>query len=648
MKKYQKLEMFPLGTVKAEGFLKEQMLRSKDGMGGHLYELEPGMIADPYIHKTHVPQWGDGNQSGWGAEISGNYWTGYIQLAYVLNDPEMIARATEWVNEMLTHRKADGYLGTYYEEDALIYEDYNAWGTSCVMRGLLAFYEATGRQDVLDAVYGCMLWFAENWKDHKTAYAGRMIIEPVIACYHYTGDERLLRFAEDYEEYLIGSDYIFPMSYKAMGSDELSYNATHTAGYGGYIRTPALVYSANGRKELLDASVNAVKKLRQKAVQLSGGPVSVSEYIGPVSAVNETEYCSFAYFNATYSALGCITGDAVYGDYMEEMFYNGAQGARKKDERAIAYLSAPNQIYATEHSSTAMFDMQVYAPCYPVACCPVNAVVVLPEFVRGLMLHDGEDIYLAAYGPCTLEYSDITIREETLYPFRNDILLTVDADREFGLYFREPLWSKGMTVKVNGEKAAYEKAEGGFYVIRRKWEKGDKVELHFDAEVEVIHVDDSDASKKYPLALKYGALVFSLHILENWVPVKGSPATPLPEGWSWYAALPKTAHPDPDHDIYDNMGLAKYQISWNVALDEKLKPEDVEIELSELEGYVWENPCIRLKLKGYKALYLCASYPRRAFEPFGDKQKVTDELELTLEPYGCTNLRITYFPRADV
>ena len=118
MKKYQKWERFPLGSIRAEGFLREQLLRGKDGMAGHLYELEPKMIYDPFVHKSYVPAWGDGDQSGWGAEISGNFWTGYIEHAFTLGDDEMIATATDWVNKMLKNQKADGYLGTYFEEDA--------------------------------------------------------------------------------------------------------------------------------------------------------------------------------------------------------------------------------------------------------------------------------------------------------------------------------------------------------------------------------------------------------------------------------------------------------------------------------------------------------------------------------------------------
>ena len=101
MKRFQKLDRFPLGSIHADGFLKDQMLIGKDGMCGHLHELEPGMINDPFLHKTYVPAWGDGDQSGWGAEISGNYWSGYIQYAFTLGDTEMINTATEWVNAMI-------------------------------------------------------------------------------------------------------------------------------------------------------------------------------------------------------------------------------------------------------------------------------------------------------------------------------------------------------------------------------------------------------------------------------------------------------------------------------------------------------------------------------------------------------------------
>ena len=157
---FGKLKRFPLGSIRAKGFLYDQMLRGKNGMAGHLYELEPSIIADPYIKRSHVGAWSGEEQLGWGAEISGNYWSAYIQYAFTMNDKEMIDKATEWVNEMLKRQRDDGYLGTYDEPSANVYEDYNAWGTMCVMRGLIAFYEVTKRQYVRAR---CLLQFIQDF-----------------------------------------------------------------------------------------------------------------------------------------------------------------------------------------------------------------------------------------------------------------------------------------------------------------------------------------------------------------------------------------------------------------------------------------------------------------------------------------------------
>lgn len=647
MKKYQTWEHYPLGSIRAEGFLREQLLRGKDGMAGHLYELEPGMIWDPFVHKTYVPAWGDGDQSGWGAEISGNYWTGYIEHAFTLGDADMIRTATDWVEKMMKNQKADGYLGTYFEEDAEIYQDYNAWGTSCAMMGLLAFYEATGRRDVLDAVHACMLWFVKTWSgEKKTVYAAPYIIEPMIYTYRYTNDARLLAYAEEYLEFVAAHD-IFESSYRTMLEGELHYFSNHTAGYGTTVRLPAVVYSATGREELLRSSERGIAKVREKAVHLTGGPVSFNEYFGPVGSVTESEYCNFTNYNASYTTLAAITGKAKYGDYMEELFYNAAEGARKKDERAIAYLSAPNQIYATNQSAHAgeSGDMQVYAPCYRVSCCPVNAVALVPHFVRGLLLHRAADeVCLMAYGPCSLTDGDLSLRVETEYPFRNSATVVMGSDKELTLHLRVPSFATGVTLTYNGETLDLP-VEDGFLKLHRAFRTGDQIAISFGAKVEILRVRDDDCAAKHPLCIRYGALVFSYHVPENWVAYAGNPMTPLPEGWHWYNVRAKYEEA-PVPDAKEQMGLRKYQFSWNFALDERMTPDDIRVEEIETDGYAWECPKVKLHLKAYKAPYLYSSYHSKTHEPFYEYNEVTDPMEVELVPYGCTNLRITYFPKA--
>jgi len=411
---------------------------------------------------------------------------------------------------------------------------------------------------------------------------------------------------------------------------------------------PALLYSVTGKEKYLRASERIIEQVRQKCVHLSGAPVSMSEYLGPVGAVTESEYCNFAFFNASYSYMSYITGETKYGDYMEEMFYNAAQGARKKDERAIAYLSAPNQIYATVNSSTAMMDMQVYAPCYPVSCCPVNAVAVVPEFIRGMMLKDeGDNVYVTAYGPCSLDYNNVHIEEKTCYPFRNNMLFEIKESAEYSVFLKIPEWAIGYEVKINGKKISTSKNSSGYAEVHKKWDLDDRIEISFEAEIKVIRVDDSDCAKKYPIAFKYGALLYSYHIPEEWEEIEGRPTTPLPEGWHWYNVKPTFTKPDTG-DPHDALGMRKDVISWNVALDENLTADDITIEECATDGYAWESPYIKLHTHCYKAPYLCAPYPRKTFEPYEDKQYVTEKLPLTLVPYGCTNLRITYFPIADL
>ncbi|MBQ8578171.1 MAG: glycoside hydrolase family 127 protein [Clostridia bacterium] len=648
---YESLHRFPLGSLRANGFLYEQMRRCKEGFGGHLDELEPGMIADPFVNKSYVPMWGDGDQSGWGAEISGNYWTGMIEMAFTMQNETLIEKVTDWVNAMTAKQREDGYLGTYYEPDADIYEDYNAWGTAGAMRGLLAFYEATGREDVFRAVYRCMKWFAKTWTgEHKTGYVGGLIMEPMLFCYAYTKDPELLQFAYDYAEYLVEHD-IFSSSYKSFLEKELEYTSNHSAAYGVMTRLPALLYAADGGEQYLRASRRILANIKKKATNLNGGVVSNQEFLGPPSGISETEYCTYTFFNATFSYMSHITGDASYGDDMEQAFYNGVQGARKKDERAMAYMSAPNQIMATDKSSFTHDYFQVYAPCHPVSCCPVNAVTVLPEFVRGMMLYDDDGgLYLSVYGPVTLETESLSVREETMYPFRDTVTLHIDRCEKENLKtvaLRIPGWCKAYTVRVNGESVNTEADLHGYAHITRAWIAGDTVSVTFHMETQVVRVDDSDMAGKYPIAIVRGPLLYALHPAEAWCPYLGTPCTPLPEGWSWYRVV--TKHDEADcRDHHDRTGMRRWYTPFNVALDETLSPDDITVEELDIpcDAYPWECPPVKLYLKGYRAPYLYPPYPACSIEPYGDRQTVTEEMELALEPYGCTNLRISYFPRA--
>jgi hypothetical protein len=150
------------------------------------------------------------------------------------------------------------------------------------------------------------------------------------------------------------------------------------------------------------------------------------------------------------------------------------------------------------------------------------------------------------------------------------------------------------------------------------------------------------------MAFEYGPLLFALPIPEQWSPFPGSPYTPLPDSWHWYNVTPDT--PESGLDVYDNMGMRKYLTVYNIAADENMREDEIEVIREKPEGYVWEKPCVRLRIPAYKAPYSYPPYPYKTFEPYctNGKAFVTDRLTAELVPFGCTALRIAYIPRADI
>jgi len=638
---YEKLEPLPLGAITARGWLREQLTRSRDGMGGHLDELEPQMIATPYTTRETYKGWG-ANTPGWGAEISGNYWDGLVQLAWTLDDASLKAKAAKWVAETLANAEPNGYVGTY-PPDRDRTEDYNASGNACGYAALLHFAEATGRADVREAVHKALVWFCTNWAgERKTRYSGVYLSLVMLDAYRLTGDRRLLDFCHEYQRYLEKKD-LFQTTVRAFGSDDFEYNSNHAVAYVNDMPIPAMLFGATGERRCLDSSLRAVDKLWRNAFHVTGAQAGNDEYLSAPRVNGESEYCGFAGLVNAYSRLVSQSGEMRFGDALEDTVFNAAQGARKKDERAIQYFSAANMVYATENSSHTHMCENLFGPVHKVACCAVRSVQVLPEFVKSLAYSDrAGNLHLAAYAPAAISFRGVTFETETEYPFRDTVTYAVRAAKpvRFAVAPKRPRWCPKMTVSVNGEVGA---------ALDRTWREGDVLTLRFEMPVRVERFDDRAGT--FPLVVRRGPLVFSLPIGEKWENLgngvasvhNGHASTPLPKGWAWWRVKPVIDEkPVP---LYERQGYVREMISWNIALDETRC--DVTVEELPTAGYVWEKPLVRLHLIGYKAPFAFPPYPNKTTEFYRPLQTVTRPLPVTLVPFGCTALRITYFPRCE-
>jgi uncharacterized protein len=635
---YNQLTRLPLGNVTAEGWLRVQLERNKAGMGGHLDELEPEMIAKPFIDRDHKSP----VNPGWSGEISGTYWTGLVQLAFTLNDEELKAKARKWVYSTLALQEEDGYLGSYRKTENRL-EDYSAWSSNWCYRALLHYYDATGDQAILDAVHKGLLWFVENWSgDQKTSYVGSTLIESMMVVYMKTGDEKLYNWCLDYIKWLDSNDK-FHHGKASLQRDSLEYDEDHVVAFGENLKHPALIYLAGGGQEYLEATLNGIKQIITKCWQPNGAPASNFEYLSPPSAVHVTEYCNFSTYLNTFSWMACITGKAQYGDLMERILFNGAEGARKKDERAIAYMSSPNQLYATMESCrfANKNSSEVYSPCFPIACCPAQSVRIIPEYIRSMFMHDkDENLYLPAYGPCSVHFASkegttLTILEETTYPFDEIITLYIKASSPWKkrLMLKIPSWCKNYEIKLNGVAVKGSVNPDGYLPVENAWNQ-DTLAIFFEMVPAIIKVNDVYFQKEPLRTIECGPLLFAFRYPEFWTPVQGTPLTPLPKDWSWYEVS------------YIQKEKPSHQTIFSLNLNE-LNDGNVIIKKQTDSTYPWDDSPLRLEVPMHrsKQAYSVFRYNQRntpmAYGNPAAANSTTEIIELV--PYGCTNLRLTCF-----
>ncbi|CAN5406739.1 hypothetical protein BH23BAC1_BH23BAC1_29690 [soil metagenome] len=137
----------PLGSIKPQGWLKEQLEIMRDGMTGHLDEIYPEVMGQRN-------GWLGGDGDGW---ERGPYWIdGLLPLAYILDDEGLKAKVQPWIEWSLNNQTEDGYLGPIpFEvepeaEEGLQKSMRRDWWPKMVMLKVLQqYFNATGDERVI-------------------------------------------------------------------------------------------------------------------------------------------------------------------------------------------------------------------------------------------------------------------------------------------------------------------------------------------------------------------------------------------------------------------------------------------------------------------------------------------------------------------
>ena len=584
------------------------------------------------------------------------------ELALTLDDAALREDFRRWMRAAmaLQDREPDGYFGAYRPGDDRL-EGYNPWGAQFAFRAMLVEQSATGDRAVLESVRRGLRWFADVWWTKVKArgqywhdrpvvnvlYGGPSIIGVASDAYLLMKDGKILKFAEKLAEATERQADWSPRNWQARGgfkSLSLERGAYHTVAYATRGELPAALAGANGDADLLKAAVAIYDNHRRRVGwQANYAPRCADEHTSPPSVVGETEYCAFICWMEYMQRLARMTGEARFGEDLERIVFNGAMGARKKDERAIAYNSSPNEFLATAGSATegCLPYYGVYAPCLFAACCPAQSIRLIPGYLMASVFRvSADDLAFLAYGPCAITTKlgagkKVRIEEKTDYPFSGRLEFRVSAVDGWsgGLRLRRPDWATSVSVARNGRTVACA-ASNGWIAVAGPWRE-DVLTVEFGMRPVVRAVPDELSSEPFR-TVELGPLVFSQHLKEKWnetPPQK--PSGGLPDGWAWYEARPEST---PTH----------YAMPLSTAFD----ASTIEVVRTPSAGYPWEEPPVRLRVPMVRA--------SRAYAPDagGDGKNYRPQLNpvppdagasveaVEFVPYGATNLRVTCFPLA--
>ncbi len=667
-KLYQFIQL-PVGAVQPEGWIRKELEAWAEGITGHLHEYKANVFWKTWDNRKYRSENAKLTQGSWWAYEQQAYWAdGLFQLAYILNDERLKKIADDLVNKILAGQNQDGYFGGW--SDKPYSNDGDLYTTSLITQALMSYYSATGDERIISALQKAFRHIYQNckpvpdstgllplaWRGGSYSWpSASHIIYPILRIYSKTGDPELFNLAE--QIFKTGQEITF-MGRNGRRSDIqvkhllLSGNTfydLHGVDATEVLRIPALMYLFSGNKDYLNASIMGVDKIERYCDQAYGAPSS-DEQLREPGANNCTEMCTESTWSATKQTMFAITGNPHYADGVEKIVFNIGPGSRKPDGKGIQYYSAPNQVACTDNSNRSPLTFPERHSFNPdgdpdVPCCIGQSNRLYPCFVKDAMWLASEDNGLAGacYGPCKVSAKVgkngeiVTIEEKTNYPFEEKIHFEFSSGNpvEFPLYLRIPGWCNEAIIKINGQIYENNLLPGKMVRIERLWNAGDDIELSIPMKINLSIWNNSS------VAVERGPLVYALKIKQNWVKTDerfpGFPDWECLPASDWNYALCFSL---------ENHGPKKFPlISGNYPIESYFTVQYNEVPE---DSYPWEFPPVELICKGKKVDHW--KLLEDDVTPDVPQSPVVNnnpEEEISLIPFGCAPVRITYFPVAE-
>lgn len=608
----QALRPLPLGAVLPTGWLRAQLRIQADGLSGHLDEFWPDVARSKWI---------GGDAEGW---ERGPYWLdGVVPLAGLLGDAALLAKVRHWVDYILTHAHSDGWLGPKQDPHTGSGEtQLDPWPLFVVAKALAQWYEFTEDERILPAL--THLWHrVDDLLDEKPLDSWAKMRWPDMVwgvrwLYARTGEERLLRLAEKaqaqgYNWQAHFSDFTYREKQPQWQLEN------HVVNHAMALKAPAVSVAFSPKNaEHAGQWIATLDQFHGQATGIFSG----DESLAGLSPSQGTELCAVVEYLFSLETLLAAFGRPDFADRLEQIAYNALPATFTTDMWGHQYVQQANQVicrlapdgervYTNNGPDANLFGLE---PNF--GCCTANMHQGWPKFAAHLWMATPDGgLAAVAHGPCTVTArvgsgTEVTIREDTEYPFRGTLSFTVQASTptRFPLHLRVPAWAEGATVQINDEPSQVA-APGTFCVLDREWRDRDSVMLSLPMQVRTER-RPSGATTIYR-----GPLTLALQIGEQFQYLRGE--RPQAD----YQVFPRTPW---NYGFVETAEAAQEHPLGQAVFDPVAPPVTLAATARRLPEW---------KLKD-----------NAATPPPVDCEQALPPEPITLVPYGATHLRVTEFP----
>jgi len=484
--------------------------------------------------------------------------------AYTLKthpDPELKKQIDELVEIISRAQEPDGYLfttrtidpknpapGSGKERWSNLRVSHELYNLGHLYEAAVAYYQATGERNLLDvAIKSADLLVQTFGPDKRRAFPGHQEIEiGLVKLYQITKNESYLKLAKfflDERGYYHGGE-VYPDNspFHIYNSEEYLQNhkpVLEQAEAVGHAVRATYMYSgmldvaaAGGFPEYARASRKLWENVVGKKMYLTGGIGATGEYeafgaeyeLPNLRAYAET--CA-AVGNAFWNQRLFLTeGDGRYIDVLERIIYNGLISG--------VDLTGTKFFYQNPLASEGKYERSSW---FEVACCPANVARFLATFPQYIYAHSENEVFINLFVNSTAEFefqkARLEIIQETKYPWLGVVKIGVNTSRvrEFTLSIRIPGWVQArpvpsdlyryldgeageVVVRVNRKIIPVE-VDRGYLRLKRKWVRGDVIEIIFPMSVRRVVSNEKVAENREKVAVERGPIVYCAEAIDN-------------------------------------------------------------------------------------------------------------------------------------